>query len=98
MCFCETNRIGREAICDVTSYVESGYERVAQKTNPVRLGRNEARGGVAMVSFRPHFSGSGGCTKVGGWGHYPMALVLESSAGEWYATEIKVDLNQGVVR
>ena len=35
---------------------------------------------------------------VAGWGLYRMALVLESSVGEWYTTEFKVDLNQGVVR
>jgi len=36
--------------------------------------------------------------KIGGWGHYRMAVVLESSAGEWYATEIEVDLSERVVR
>ena len=57
MRFCETNRIRHDVIFDVIPYVEGSYERAWRKVNPVRLERNEARGGVSMVVFLPHFSG-----------------------------------------
>jgi len=110
MRFCETNRICRGAIFDVTPYAEGSCGRAAQKVNPVRLERNGAKGGVAMAVFLPHSSGplvAGTVTgkplprewrDIARWGFYPMALVLESSVREWYTTEFEVDLNQGVAR
>jgi hypothetical protein len=90
MRFCETNPIRHDAICDVTRRAESSYERAAQKTNRVRLERNEARGGGTMGMSCPRFQRSGGCRNrdryvaptrmegdLGAWGLYRMAMLLE---------------------
>jgi hypothetical protein len=61
MCFCETNRIQNDVIFNVTPYADGGYERAAQKKNPVCLERNGARGGVARAMSCPRFRRSGGC-------------------------------------
>ena len=78
--------------------------------NPVRLERNEAKGEVATVMLLPYSSGPlvagtitdmllprdmEGLQRVG---FYLRVPVLESSAWEWYTTQFKVDLSQGVVR
>ena len=41
MRFCETNRIGHDAIFDVTRYAYASYDCKAKKVNPVRLAGNE---------------------------------------------------------
>jgi hypothetical protein len=110
MRFCETNPIGQDAFFDAMPYPRDGYGKAAQKVNRVRLERNGAMGEVATIILLPHSSGSlvaGSVTGMslprerkdfGGWGFYPRVLALESSAWEWYSTEIEVDLNQAVVR
>jgi hypothetical protein len=55
MRFCETNRISRGAIFVVTPYAGGSYERAAQKVNPVRLERNEAKGASRDGNVPPAF-------------------------------------------
>jgi hypothetical protein len=41
MHFCETNRIGHDAVFDVTQYTHGSYDCKAKKVNPVRLAGNK---------------------------------------------------------
>src|ERR1039457_546558 len=87
MRFCETNRIRHDAIGDVTRCAEGGYERAAQKMNPVRLERNDTRwrhydGNVLRMfpSERRLQESRQKCRShenggdIAGWGVYRMAL------------------------
>src|SRR6266481_9426292 len=61
MCFCETNRIGFEAIFDGTIDGYGSYDGRAEKMNPVRFSGNEcATRGTSVAEYPPLYPLRGG--------------------------------------